>query len=113
MTKRKQFTLTPEKLAKMRSSKGLNLKAFWEPLGYGATRGYAYETGANRIPEHVIRLVYLSYVLGIPTDINTPEFAEFEAVLRNGNSVQLAKVRELLSAAGGAVASAMEELKND
>lgn len=91
-------------LREMREQRGLSQKEFWGAIGYKLSRGCAYETGRTTIPEHVNRLVFLHYAAGIPTDINSAAFAEFEEDLKKSNPARLGAARKLLN-------DAIQELK--
>lgn len=60
----------------------LNMKQaeFWRPVCVSGSRGCAYETGKTPIPAAIRRLLYLHYVLGIPTDISGREIKELAKV---------------------------------
>ena len=103
--------LTGEDLRTLRMSMGMSLKDFWGAAGYSLSRGCAYETGKTDIPGHVRRLMYLQYVLGIPTDIDSQEFRDFEAALKSNNPVQLNNARKALESGIDFMHSALTELK--
>lgn len=75
-------TLSPQALRELRLQRQMSLKQFWGALGYSPSRGCAYETGKTKLPRHARRLVYLEYVAGVPTDIDSVRFQQFESVCR-------------------------------
>lgn len=91
--------LTPAALIELRTAKGLSQKAFWGAIGYSTTCGCSYETGRTPIPEHVRRIVYLEYVLGIPTNIDSEEFRAFELRMKADKPVDVAAARTALETA--------------
>ncbi len=82
--------ITPDAMLKLRLAKGFSQSKFWKPVCVSAARGSCYETGRNRIPETVKRLLYLYYVLELPID--TPEIAGLT------KTVKMNQVRETLTA---------------
>lgn len=88
--------LTPAAIRQMREGRGMTLKQFWEPVGYTQSRGCAYETDRTDLPEHARRLIYLEYIAGIPTDIDSERFKQFEAALKASNPASLMQVRQVL-----------------
>lgn len=103
--------MTPERLQAIRERSGLTARAFWARLGYSLDRGYAYEAGRGRIPEHVRRLVYIEYELGIPTDPNSDDGKEFSQMLRENNPAQLLELRKRLMMGAGIINATLSELK--
>jgi transcriptional regulator with XRE-family HTH domain len=64
----------------LRTKLKLTQKEFWGAVCVSGSRGCAYETGKTPIPAAVRRLLFLHYVLGIPTDINDREVKELAKV---------------------------------
>lgn len=88
----------------MRNGQQLSLKDFWGKVGYTISRGSAYETGRTELPEHARRLIYLEYVAGIPTDIDSERFHQFETALKSISQVQ--KMQAAIAAIQSTMASA-------
>lgn len=65
---------------KLRTELNLTQRKFWEAVCVPNTRGCAYETGRTPIPAEVRRLLYLQYVIGLPTDITSKEIKELAAI---------------------------------
>lgn len=107
----KKTQYTGEELRAMRTKLGISMKKFWGALGYSMTRGCAYETSRTNPPEHVHRLVHLHYVVGIPTDISSPEFAEFQQGLKDYNPARVTRARQMLEEGGRIIDEAKQELK--
>ena len=82
-------------LRKLRESRGERLEDFWGAVGYSTSRGSAYETGSP-IPEHVRRLIFLHYVVGIPTDLQGSEVIDLATAVENGSARRLEEARALL-----------------
>lgn len=64
----------------LRSQLKLTQRKFWEAVCVPNSRGCAYETGRTPIPAEVKRLLYLQYVIGLPTDITSKEIQELAAI---------------------------------
>ncbi|MND38632.1 hypothetical protein D3C76_47600 [compost metagenome] len=64
----------------MRERLKLTQKEFWRPVCVSGARGCAYETGRTPIPSPIKRLLYLHYVLGIPTDMSPREASDLAKV---------------------------------
>lgn len=64
----------------LRTQLNLTQRKFWEAVCVPNTRGCAYETGRTPIPAEVKRLLYLQYVIGLPTDITSKEIKELAAI---------------------------------
>lgn len=60
-------SLTGPQLREIREAKALSQAAFWGAIGVKQPAGHGYEND-REMPESVRRLVYLHYVVGIPTD---------------------------------------------
>lgn len=104
---------TGEGLRQMRLASGLSLKEFWGSVGYTLSRGSSYETSKSKIPEHARRLVYLHYVLGVPTDPDSAEAREFAAELKSKHPLRLKNARKLVEKAEKLMKDTLSELKND
>ena len=62
---------------KLRDGTGLSQLKFWSAIGVSLARGNRYETGkAATIPADVQKLVFLHYVIGIPTNATPDELRE-------------------------------------
>jgi hypothetical protein len=85
----KRVAFTGEGLRQMRLGRGMLIKDFWGNIGYSVSRGHAYETGRSKIPEHARRLIHLHYVLGLPTNPDTPEGRELAERLKQQHPIQL------------------------
>lgn len=96
----------------MRHSQQLSLKDFWGSIGYSTSRGSAYETGRTELPEHARRLVYLEYVAGIPTDIDSERFQQFETALKS-TKTSLVNVSQALESGIYAMKSTLMGLNHD
>lgn len=58
----------------IRLERKMSLREFWPAVGVSYSAGSAYEHSRNEIPEPVRRVVFLHYVLGLPTDIDAAGF---------------------------------------
>lgn len=105
--------ITGDSVRKMRQDMNLSQRAFWERIGCTVPTGCGYETGRSRIPEPVRRLIYLQYVLGIPTDIDSQEFREFESGMNNNNPSRLITARRVLETGIDIMSNTLRELNND
>ena len=111
MTNESITELTPEALQAIRTSRGLSVKDFWERRGYSLNRGYAYEAGRGRRPEHVRRLVHIEYELGIPTNPDSDDGKQFARILRENNPAQLLDIRKRIAMGAGIINAPLSELK--
>ena len=111
MTNKEVRNCTPQMLQEIRTARGLSVKEFWGRLGYSPSRGYAYEAGRSQVPEHVRRLIYVEYELGIPTDPASDDGKKFAQLLLDNNLVQLLEYRERLSMGAGIISATLSELK--
>lgn len=64
----------------IRENLGLRQSDFWGAVCISGARGCAYETGRTDIPKPIRRLLFLHYVLGVPTDISSREIRELGKV---------------------------------
>lgn len=64
----------------LRTELKLTQASFWSAVCVPGSRGCAYETGRTPIPAEVRRLLYLQYVVGLPTDITSKEIKELAAI---------------------------------
>lgn len=110
MQAHKRAILTPEAIRQIRQAKRLSLKEFWGAIGYTSTRGHFYETGKTQMPEHALRLVYMEYVAGIPTDIKSERFQKFENALRANNPASLTDIRQALESSIGVMQDTLTRL---
>lgn len=97
----------------MRTALGYSLNEFWGSLGYTISRGSCYETSKTRIPEHVRRLVYLHYVLGVPTNPDDQEARQFAVALKEKHPLRLNNAVKLVEKGIGIMQDTLSELKND
>lgn len=88
----------------MRMSREMSIKDFWAGIGYSLSRGHSYETGKTPIPESVRRLVYLQYILDVPTDPDSEEGQKFAEGLKEKHPIRLDNARRLME-------DALSELK--
>lgn len=101
--------ITPEFLEQYRVKElDLSLEKFWGAVGCSTTRGLRYETGKHEIPEVVKRLLFLHYGAGIPTDCESEEFHDFFEALRNGKTIALSRVINLLKKADALIEEAAQ-----
>ena len=96
--------LTPAIIRQMREGRGMTIKQFWGRVGYSMSRGHAYETSRTELPEHARRLIYLEYVAGIPTNIDSEQFRQFEA------AVSLMKVGQTMKSGIEAIQNTLARL---
>lgn len=83
----------------LRESLKLTQSEFWEPVCVRKGRGCVYETGRTApIPAEVRRLVFLHYVVGVPTDLTSKELAELAELAKFASPVRRAR-REMHAAA--------------
>lgn len=87
--------ISGEALRALRTARNERLEDFWGAVGYSTSRGSAYETGSP-IPEHVRRLIFLHYVVGIPTDLQGSKVIDLATAVENGSARQLDEVRALI-----------------
>lgn len=64
----------------LRAELKLTQRKFWEAVCVPHTRGCSYETARTPIPAEIRRLLYLQYVVGLPTDITSKEIKELAAI---------------------------------
>lgn len=83
----------------LRSATGFGQRKFWGDLGVSPAAGCSYETGRSQMPIPVRRLIFLHYVIGIPTDINAED-----AKSLSGFGASMRGVRKMKQAIGTAVA---------
>ncbi len=102
---------TGERLRQMRVERGLSLKEFWGGVGYTLSQGSSYETSKSKIPESARRLVYLQYVLGVPTDPESEEGAQFAARLKEQHPLQVNNAVRLVEKGIGLMQETLSELK--
>lgn len=113
MQQQKRANFSPQALRQMRKEKQLSLKQFWGAVGYTSSRGCAYETDRTDLPEQARRLIYLEYVAGIPTDIDSERFAQFEAALKASNPTSLTHIRKALEGGIDAMKSTLERINHE
>lgn len=66
--------ITARTARQLRDARKLSQKEFWGAVCVTGARGCAYETArTSPIPPEIRRLVYLHYVVGIPTDATREE----------------------------------------
>lgn len=97
----------------MRIERGMSLKEFWGAVGYTLSRGCSYETSKTKIPEHARRLVYLHYVLGVPTDPESAEARQFAVELKEKHPIRVNNAVKLVEKGIGIMKDTLLELKND
>lgn len=91
---------------------GLKLKQpdFWQAVCVSKGRGCAYETGRTApIPAEVRRLVFLHYVVGVPTDMTSTELKELSELAKFASPVR--RARREMHAASNLIDQASELLK--
>lgn len=110
MAKHEAVRLTGPDLQDMRQKRGMSVKDFWDRVGYSLNRGYAYEAERSQIPEHVRRLIYIEYVLGIPTNPDSDDGRQFAEILQQNNPVQLLEMRKRLAMGVGIINATLSEL---
>lgn len=94
---------------RLRESLNLFQKDFWENVGVTMLRGHRYETGQTReIPRDVRRLVFLHYIIGIPT--NAPPSVLRELMGEKMRNSHRQEVSGHLAAAEQSIAAAKESL---
>lgn len=82
----------------LRTKLGMTQEKFWTAVCVSKGRGCVYETGrTDPIPAEVRRLVFLHYVVGVPTDMTSPELKELADVARFASPVRRAR-REMHAA---------------
>ncbi|ARV77140.1 putative transcriptional regulator [Pseudomonas phage Skulduggery] len=95
---------------KLRAESGLSQAKFWGAIGISLARGNRYETGkAAVIPADVQRLVFLHYVIGIPT--NAPPAELHELMKSAGPARQQRKNAELAIAHINHAEKALQDAK--
>ncbi len=104
---------SPLALRGMRQAQQLSLKAFWGAIGYSTPCGSAYETGRTKLPEQARRLVYLEYVAGIPTDIDSERFHQFETALKSNNPASITQARKMLEIGIDTMQSTLTRLSHE
>lgn len=71
----------PLAVQRLRNSLNLTQAIFWQAVGVTLQQGHRYENGLTKdIPRLVRRMVFLHYVIGIPTDADP---AELRRMLQN------------------------------
>lgn len=91
----------------------LSQKKFWGAVCVLGSRGCAYETGSTDLPAPVRRLVFLHYVLGIPTDISSTEGQAIQKAKASGRSpAAVASALKDITKAGAALTRAKEKLND-
>lgn len=94
---------------RLRESLELSQAKFWEMVGVSPLRGHRYENGiTHSIPRDVRRMVFLHYVIGIPTDASPESLRKLKLMAEL--SKPLEDVNAKLEAAAKAIASAKETL---
>lgn len=93
---KKVSEISGERLRVLRTARGERLEDFWGAVGYSTSRGHAYETGATSLPEHVRRLVFLHYVVGIPTNLEGAEFNDLVQAIEAGSIGKIRQASTLL-----------------
>ena len=111
MSNKELFVYTAQTLQRMRLERGLSVEEFWGAMGYKTSRGYHYEAGKSKIPEHVRRLVHLHYVLGVPTDPDSAEQATFMKAIEEQQPIRLNNVVKKLERGIGLMTDTLSELK--
>lgn len=77
----KESDINDETVKALRESLKLSQKEFWGAVCLTGARGCAYETGRTKpIPPEVRRLVYLHYIIRLPTDIDGKEMRELASI---------------------------------
>lgn len=94
----------------LRMARNERLEDFWGAVGYSTSRGSAYETGSP-LPEHVRRLVYLHYVVGIPTNMQGAEFRDLANAIESGSARKIQEARSLLEKQQALLAESLNVLK--
>lgn len=102
---------SPQELNAARTELGMSLKKFWGAVGCSPSRGCAYEKGSTILPENIHTLLYMHYQLGIPVDITSAEFADFEKRMLEANPAHAAKARQILTDSVQSIQKAIKELK--
>lgn len=102
---------TGEELRQMRLARGLSLKEFWGAVGYTLSRGCSYETSKTKIPEHVRRLVWLHYVLGVPTDPESAEARQYALELKEQHPLRVNNAVKLVEKGINIMRDTLSELK--
>lgn len=99
----------------LRKGLDLGLREFWGNVAISYSAGSSYETGRNNIPEPVKRLLFLEYVLHIPTDMTASDAAEgfdLDALeVRRKAREKLARVSALNKQAAGLLQQSLQEMK--
>lgn len=105
---------SPLALRQMRQSQQLSLKQFWGAIGYSVSSGHSYETGkTDELPEHARRLIYLEYVAGIPTDIDSERFQQFVETMKLNGVQNITQVRKALESGIDAMQNTLAGLGHD
>jgi len=102
---------SPKELNAARTELGMSLKKFWGAVGCSPSRGCAYEKGSTALPDKIHTLLYMHYQLGIPTDITSDEFADFERSMLEANPVHAVKAQKMLAHGMQSIQKALKELK--
>lgn len=70
----------PLAVQRLRNSLGLSQAVFWQAVGVTLQQGHRYENGLTKdIPRTARRLVFLHYVIGIPTNGDPAELRKMLA----------------------------------
>ncbi|AEY69633.1 putative WHTH_GntR-like protein [Erwinia phage PEp14] len=93
-----------------RMARNERLEDFWGAVGYSTSRGSRYETG-DTLPEHVRRLVYLHYVVGIPTNMQGAEFQNLVQTIEQGSARKVEEAREIVEQLQALTAKSLSVLK--
>lgn len=96
-------------LRKLREKLGLTQPAFWSAVGVTVLRGARYENGFTKvIPRDVRRLVFLHYIIGIPTNASPEDLLKFKQL--GDKNVSRRAVQQQLNRAEQALTKAKELL---
>ncbi|AXF51470.1 transcriptional regulator [Erwinia phage Pavtok] len=110
MEHKKPIEINGDDIRALRLSRNERLEDFWGAVGYSTSRGSAYETGSP-LPEHVRRLVYLHYVVGIPTNLQSADFRDLAHAIENGSARKVQEARTLLEQQQALLARSLNVLK--
>lgn len=80
--------VTPGAVKALREHLRLTQGKFWPPVCVPKMRGCHYETKRTPIPVEIRRLIYLHYVVGIPTDIKASDIND---IAETAKSVRIAQ----------------------
>lgn len=94
----------------LRAGLKLTQSDFWGAVCVSKGRGCVYETGRTApIPAEVRRLVFLHYVVGVPTDLTSKELVELAELAKFASPVR--RARREMHAAADLIDQASELLK--